>query len=388
MEPQCGPLEDMDLTGLFGAQYLQRRVLVTGHTGFKGSWLTLWLRELGAEVAGLALDPDTKPSHWTALELHDVADHRCDVGSDPARVRALIERIRPELVFHLAAQPLVRRGYHDPVGTFRTNVMGGVNVLESVRQSPSVRGVIFVTTDKVYEENLDGTPHTEDDQLGGRDPYAASKTCAEFIARCYRSSFLSKTALVSVTTARSGNVIGGGDWSEDRLIPDCVRALLAGESLQLRSPESVRPWQHVLDALAGYLLLGAAILSDQPPKEAAFNFGPDADACITVRQLVGRLKDAWPALAMKVDSRHAPYETALLRLDSSRAGQALGWLPIWNIEEALARTAGWYSAYLRDGTVRSRDDLDRYVADAQAKGCRWATGQEADVSRVVSLVSR
>lgn len=379
MVERHGALEDMDLIGQFGGVYASRRVLLTGHTGFKGSWLALWLRELGARVHGAALDPDTEPAHWSALALRDVADHRVDVG-DAKALAGVIGDARPEVVFHLAAQPLVRRGYREAQWTFATNVMGVVNLLEAVRATPSVRAVVVVTTDKVYADDGRGRPYAEADRLGGHDPYAASKACAELVVDCYRRSFFSATGAARVVTARSGNVIGGGDWSEDRLVPDCVRAVGSGAPVLLRYPDSIRPWQHVLDALSGYLLLGAAVLQSQPPAGEAFNFGPQSNDSMSVRQLVTRLQLAWPALKVGSDpAAKALGETAVLRLESGRAERELGWRPVWSTEQALERTVGWYAHFLSDGSLASLDDLHAYTRDARSNGVSWASADHHEL---------
>jgi len=363
----------MALNRHFGGAYEGCRVLLTGHTGFKGSWLALWLRELGAQVHGAALAAETEPAHWSALALSDVADHRVDVGDARALAR-VVGDARPEIVFHLAAQPLVRRGYREPHWTFATNVMGTVNLLEAVRASPSVRGVVVVTTDKVYADDGHGRPYVETDRLGGHDPYAASKACAEFVVDSYRRSFFGVPGAARVVSARSGNVIGGGDWSEDRLVPDCVRAVGSGTPVLLRYPDSVRPWQHVLDALSGYLLLGALLLQAQAPTGAAFNFGPPSNDAMSVRQLVARLQTAWPILKAGTDpAASALVETAVLTLHSGRAERELGWRPVWNTEQALERTVGWYSHFLRDGSLASLDDLRAYAKDALTNGATWAS---------------
>jgi CDP-glucose 4,6-dehydratase len=364
----------MGLNRHFGGAYEGCRVLLTGHTGFKGSWLALWLRELGARVHGAALAPDTEPAHWSALALSDVADHRVDVGDARALAR-VVGDARPEIVFHLAAQPLVRRGYREPHWTFATNVMGTVNLLEAVRATPSVRAVVVVTTDKVYADEGQSRPYVETDRLGGHDPYAASKACAELVVDSYRRSFFDVHGAARLVSARSGNVIGGGDWSEDRLVPDCVRAVGSGTPVLLRYPDSVRPWQHVLDALSGYLLLGAVLLQSQAPTGAAFNFGPQSNDAMSVRQLVARLQLAWPILKAGTDpAASAMVETAVLTLNSDRAERDLGWRPVWSTEQAVERTVGWYARFLRDGSLASLDDLRAYVEDARAKAVAWALG--------------
>lgn len=383
MVDRRGTLEGMELSGQFGRAYAGRRVLVTGHTGFKGSWLALWLRELGARVYGAALVPDTEPAHWPMLGMSDVADCRVDVR-DAGALAAVVHDACPEVVFHLAAQPLVRRGYREPHDTFTTNVIGTLNLLETVRSTPSVRAMVIVTTDKVYADDKADRPYVETDRLGGHDPYAASKSCVELMVDCYRRSFFNSPDAVRVVTARSGNVIGGGDWSEDRLVPDCVRAVASGKPVLLRYPDSVRPWQHVLDALSGYLQLGAVLLQPKAPSALALNFGPPADDAMSVRQLVARLQAAWPALKVDADpAASSPIETAVLKLDSGRAERDLGWRPVWNTEQALERTVGWYTRFLRDGSLSSLDDLRTYCKEAQVKGVTWSGGDSRALERAV-----
>lgn len=354
---------------LFGGIFRGRRVLVTGHTGFKGSWLCLWLRELGAQVAGLALDPDTVPSHWTLLGLDDVADHRVDLR-DATAVRKVLETQQPEIVFHLAAQPLVRRSYRDPQDTFASNVTGLLNLLEIVRDCASVRVLVNATTDKVYAEhgNMDG--YRETDPLGGHDPYSTSKACAELITDCYRKSYF-HDGRARLATARAGNVIGGGDWAEDRLVPDLVRAATAGEPLRIRSPAAVRPWQHVLEPLSGYLRLGQCLWGDAA-SAGAWNFGPGSTGEISVRALVEKLGAHWPALRIERDAAAHPHEAAILRLNCDKATVQLAWRPVWGIDTALARTAGWYRHLHQTGKLASVDDLAAYIDDARKLGLAWA----------------
>jgi CDP-glucose 4,6-dehydratase len=355
---------------LFGGAYAGRRVLVTGHTGFKGSWLVLWLRELGAHVAGLALDPDTQPSHWTLLGFDDVADHRVDLR-DTNAVRRVFEEHRPEIVFHLAAQPLVRRSYRNPVDTFSSNVMGLVNLFEAVRGCTSVRAVVNATTDKVYAERDDADGYREIDQLGGHDPYSTSKACAELISDCYRKSFFNSSAVPArIATARAGNVIGGGDWAEDRLAPDLVRAASSGRALMLRNPAAVRPWQHVLEPLSGYLLLGQKLWGD-PGFTGAWNFGPGAVGEMSVQTLVAQLSTHWEALRIESDVRAHPHEAAILRLNCDKAIEKLAWRPVWNLDTALAQTAGWYRRFHESGQVGSRDDLIAYIEKARRLSLSW-----------------
>lgn len=367
-----GSLEDLALK-LFGDSYAGRRVLVTGHTGFKGSWLALWLRELGAHVSGLALAPDTTPSHWALLKLGDVAEHRVNL-LDAASVRAVLDAEQPEIVFHLAAQPLVRRSYSDPAGTFATNVSGLVNLFEAVRACASVRALVNVTTDKVYADHATLDGYRESDPLGGHDPYSSSKACAEIVSDCYRKSFFTTTpdtdAGTRLATARAGNVIGGGDWAEDRLVPDLVRAASAGQPLRIRRPAAIRPWQHVLEPLSGYLRLGQCLLGNASCA-GAWNFGPGAAGEVSVRALVDKLASHWPALRVEHDTSPQPHEADTLRLNCNKAQNELGWRPVWSLDKTLERTARWYRDFHAGGSIDTRDDLATYVDDARQLGLEW-----------------
>jgi CDP-glucose 4,6-dehydratase len=354
----------------FGSAYCGRRVLVTGHTGFKGSWLCLWLQALGSEVTGLALDPSSEPSHWGLLKL-SIKDHRIDIR-DEAAVRRVFAAERPEIVFHLAAQPLVRRSYREPVTTWATNVMGTVHVLEAARHTPDVRAVIVVTTDKCYENREWPWAYRERDRLGGHDPYSASKAGAELVAASYRTAFLQQPSAPLLATARGGNVIGGGDWSEDRLIPDLVRSVIAREPLVIRSPRATRPWQHVLDCLSGYLLLGQRLLAGDTTSADAWNFGPDGEGNRAVEQVLRDLARTWPQLRWQVASNPQPHEAGLLELDTAKAKMHLGWRPVWNLENAIHHTANWYRHFLEAAEVSSADELAAYVADAANSGLAWA----------------
>lgn len=363
----------------FGGTYAGRRVLVTGHTGFKGSWLALWLRQLGAEVHGLALPPEPGPNHLDALDL-DLPQSLVDLR-DATAVRRVFAAFEPEVVFHLAAQPLVRRGYREPVETFATNVTGLVNLFEAVRSSASVRAVVNATTDKCYLNRDTRRGYVEDDALGGHDPYSASKACAEIVSASYRASFLAgRDPPVGLATARAGNVIGGGDWGEDRLVPDLVRAAIGGRAALIRQPGSTRPWQHVLEPLSGYLLLGARLLAGDRTAADAFNLGPAAHDHLTVAEVVARMSARWPAVRIERDARTHPHEAARLHLDCGRARDRLGWHPVWDAAVAVARTADWYRRWHADGTVASRDDLARYCADARTAGLAWALGTVTEVA--------
>ena len=323
-------------------------MLLTGHTGFKGGWLAIVLAELGAEVHGLALPPSTMPNLFSEARVSSrIASSRMADIRDPQAVGAAVRESDPDVVFHLAAQALVRAGYRDPMGTFGTNVMGTVNVLEALRASPSTRAVVCVTSDKVYAS--DGAMHVyaEGDPLGGPDPYSGSKSCAELAAAAYRRSFLEERG-IGVATARAGNVIGGGDWAADRLIPDFVRALQGGEVLSVRSPQATRPWQHVLDPLAGYLRLAEVLLERPRDLAGAWNFGPIGREARTVEWVVRRLCAADPRARWRAEPTSGPPEATTLTIDSSKARDRLAWRPKWPLEEAIDRTIAWHCAH-RDG---------------------------------------
>lgn len=330
--------------------YRGKRILVTGHTGFKGGWLCLWLKQLGAQVTGIALHrPPQGPDFFHCVALADCIEHRvADIRDQQAFERACRD-VEPDIVFHLAAQALVRPSYADPVETFATNVTGTAVVLDAVRRMPSARGVVVVTSDKCYENREWPWPYRETDQLGGADPYSASKGCTELVASSFRRSFFEDPDGCQIATARAGNVIGGGDNSLDRLLPDIVRATLAGTAVTIRNPASVRPWQHVLEPLAGYLMLGAKMLGADAARYAdAWNFGPSPDGFIDVEALARTFQHAWgPGVAQIAFGRRPddPHEAGLLTLDSSKAHALLGWRPRLSTEQAVAMSAQWYRAY-------------------------------------------
>ncbi len=354
----------------FTGTYQGRRVLVTGHTGFKGSWLTLWLHELGASVTGVALPPESQPNHWDLLEL-PLDDRRLDIrGIGP--LQSVFGEVQPEIVFHLAAQPLVRRSYRDPLETWSTNVMGTANVLEACRRQPGVRAVVVVTSDKCYENREWLWGYRENDRLGGHDPYSASKAGAELVAASYRSAYFNAESAPLLATARAGNVIGGGDWSEDRLVPDLIRALKMAQPLEVRAPDATRPWQHVLESLSGYLLLGQKLLAGNRTCADAWNFGPGPDGDCTVAEVLGKLGRHWKALRWHGTDLQQPHEANLLHLDSAKARSLLHWQPVWNIDATLARTVEWYRAWLEGGAISSRRQLAEYVACANRANLAWA----------------
>lgn len=354
---------------LFGNIYHNRRVLITGHTGFKGSWLTLWLQELGARVCGLALAPDASPNHWDLLQL-DIQEDRVDIR-DSAAVFKILERTKPEIIFHLAAQPLVRRSYQDPLETWSTNVIGTVNLLEACRRIPEVRAVLVTTTDKVYENNEWHWGYRETDRLGGHDPYSASKAATELVVNSYRQSFFNTLSSPLLATARAGNVIGGGDWSADRLIPDLVRAVASGRALEIRSPLATRPWQHVLDCLSGYLLLGQRLLEGQSECADAWNFGPDQESNRQVAEVLASLERYWPQASWYLTQGSRSHEANLLYLDSSKAKKLLNWHPVWSLEEGLAATAEWYGAFFENKGILSQQQATTYVKTALDKSLSW-----------------
>ncbi len=357
MARRCSALEGLGLTQ-FGDIYRQRRVLLTGHTGFKGSWLALWLQALGARATGIALPPEQPQNHWDLLNL-EMPSVMLDIR-DGAALRRIVKETRPEIVFHLAAQALVRRSYCDPVGTFETNVIGTINLLEACRAEPGIRAIVVVTSDKCYANRECIWSYREGDALGGHDPYSASKAAAELAVASYRNAFFSKPGSTLVATARAGNVIGGGDWSEDRLVPDIVRATIAGRSLELRCPQSTRPWQHVLEPLAGYLLLGQRLLEGQSEFADAWNFGPSEEANQRVLEVVEGLQRYWPELAWHQSNTQQPHEATYLHLDSTKARRLLGWRPKWNLPKSLEITASWYREYRSAGAVLSHQQLEDY----------------------------
>jgi len=380
----------------FCGAYRRKRVWVSGHTGFKGSWLTQWLLELGAVVHGYALKPDTRPALFEQLKLNRQIEHEINDIRNAEKVKNSICSFRPDFIFHLAAQPLVRRSYAIPLETYETNAMGTVHVLEAVRKyvdsakAPRVLPVVVVTTDKVYENLENGRRYRETDRLGGRDPYSSSKAMAEQVVASYRQSFFQKGA-VRLGSARAGNVIGGGDWAKDRIVPDAIRALSCRKSIPVRNPKSVRPWQHVLDPLNGYLTL-ATVLRDTKSKiretalriqdsgfkksrnpqsaipypvlSGAYNFGPNRDANRTVLELVEEILKNWDGKWKKLKTCGAPHEAGLLQLDNSIARQELGWKPKWGFREAIAETTGWYQDVHQQKSSAARatlDQIERYM---------------------------
>lgn len=322
-----------------------RSVFLTGHTGFKGGWLALWMCQLGAKVHGYSLAPPTTPSFFTASRLQDYlqASTIADVRDLP-KLAAAIQVAQPSVVIHMAAQPLVRESYKSPVDTFATNVLGTVNVLEAARKADTVQAIVNITTDKCYENQEWLWPYRETDRLGGHDPYSSSKACAEIVASAYRDSFLAE-AEIQLASVRAGNVIGGGDWATDRLIPDFLRAIDAAEVLLIRSPNAVRPWQHVLEPLSGYLMLAERLVTDGATFAEAWNFGPEESDSKPVSWIVEHLCQMISHARWELEGTPHPHEAGLLKLDSAKAKAKLGWAPRWALETALDKTVEWHQAW-------------------------------------------
>ncbi|WP_298559663.1 CDP-glucose 4,6-dehydratase [uncultured Aliiroseovarius sp.] len=332
----------------FGGAFKGRHVLVTGHTGFKGGWISHWLMQLGARVSGIALAPEPGPNLCDATGLTGDMDSRLIDIRDRDALLAQARDIDADLVIHMAAQPFVRRSYVEPAATIATNVSGTAHVLDLARAMPSLKAAIVVTSDKCYENNEWGWGYRENDPMGGSDPYSASKGATELIAQAYGRSFFNAPDGPQLATVRAGNVFGGGDWGEDRLIPDIVRATVAGEPVQIRNPSSIRPWQHVLEPLSGYLALAARLLSDGAPFAGPWNFGPDVSGTVNVRELAGLMQDSWGRDGPRFEFGQADpnmHEAGVLRLDSTKAQTQLGWRPQLDLPAAVQMTTNWYRAH-------------------------------------------
>ena len=343
-----------------------KRVLLTGHTGFKGSWLSLWLQRLGAEVIGYALPPATEPSLFEIARVGEGMTSLIGDLREPRPLAAACAEHRPEIVLHLAAQAIVRASYGDPVDTYSTNVMGTVHLLEAVRATPGVRAVVVVTSDKCYDNREIERGYREDDALGGRDPYSSSKACTELVARAYRDSFLaSAEPAVALATARAGNVVGGGDWGQDRLVPDILRSLLDRRTLRIRNPEATRPWQHVLDPLGGYLTLAERLWRDGRRFAEGWNFGPMDETPLPVGAMVERILGLWDEpIDVEIDPGPHLHEHHLLRLDPTKARERLGWSAKLSLPETLDWIVEWYRAYRDQADMRrfTEAQIDRYQA--------------------------
>lgn len=360
---------------LFGSVYYNKKVLVTGHTGFKGSWMALWLSHMGADVVGYSLLPNTSPSHGALLKqnIRSVTGNILDLD----QFQQTINQEEPEIIFHLAAQSLVRKSYKEPLETFATNTIGTANILEACRNAKSAKAVIVITSDKCYENREWIWGYRENDPLGGHDPYSASKGCAEIIASSYRHSFFpidqyGKGHETLIATARAGNVIGGGDWAEDRLIPDIVRATIKKEKVNIRHPKATRPWQHVLESLSGYLLLGQMLLEGKKEYAEAWNFGPGDEGNLHVETVVKKLQNYWNAIGYQLCDQKDLYEVIFLHLDCSKARTKLKWKPVMDIDKALEMTGNWYRNFYELGDVITGQQLMEYVQKACEQKLRWA----------------
>lgn len=357
-------LESMVINRTFWAG---KRVFLTGHTGFKGGWLALWLADMGAEVHGYALNPPTEPNFFIVAKIDEfiTSNNIADIR-DGEKLSHLMQTIRPEIVFHLAAQPLVRYSYDQPVETYAVNVMGTVYLLEAVRATSGVKTVVNVTSDKCYENREWMWPYREDEAMGGHDPYSSSKACSELVTAAYRRSFLGPAG-IQLASARAGNVIGGGDWAQDRLIPDFLRALDAKQTLKIRSPNAIRPWQHVIEPLAGYLTLAEKLYTDGEQFAEAWNFGPGDSAAKPVKWIVENLCKQVTGSAWEEDKVIQPHEATYLKLDNSKAKSRLGWHPRWDLPTSLHHTLAWHLAWKRgdDMANTSLAQIREYEADAQ-----------------------
>ncbi|AWW47044.1 CDP-glucose 4,6-dehydratase [Polynucleobacter paneuropaeus] len=335
-----------------------KRVFLTGHTGFKGGWLSLWLSSMGAKVTGYALAPNTSPSFFDAAQVEgDLENSIIGDIRDLGRLKEAMADAKPEIVFHMAAQPLVRFSYANPVETYATNVMGTVNVIEGIRALTCVRAAVIVTTDKCYENQERAAGYREDEPMGGYDPYSSSKGCAELVTSAYRQSYFSPQKFdqhrVAIASARAGNVIGGGDWSEDRLIPDAIRAFEAGQALIIRNPLAIRPWQHVLEPLSGYLELAQALYQKGATFNGAWNFGPRDSDARSVKEVINLLIDRWvSAVSWQQNQSEQPHEAHSLKLDCSKAQEKLHWIPKWSLEQAIDKITQWHGAYTQKKNMR------------------------------------
>lgn len=341
--------------------YHDKNILITGNTGFKGSWLSLWLTQMGAQVHGIALEPLTSSDHFVVTRQNDHIDHTVVDIRNFDKLNATIQSIKPEIIFHLAAQPIVIDSYDSPLYTFETNVMGTANVLEASRQVQTLKSIIVITTDKCYENREWDYSYRENDALGGYDPYSSSKAAAEIVTQAYRRSFYNGE--VSVCTARAGNVIGGGDWQKHRLVPDLMRAVQANETMHIRNPNSIRPWQHVLEPLRGYLMLAKKSFDHPKACRGAWNFGPDAKGSVSVDKVMQIARSSFKELPVTFgNGEPANHEAELLLLDSSKAGNQLGWYPTLNLEETIDMTVQWYAAFFdkKDMHRVSVDQIKRF----------------------------
>ncbi|MCD4698874.1 MAG: CDP-glucose 4,6-dehydratase [Bacteroidales bacterium] len=367
-------MENLVNYNLFNNTYQGKKVLVTGHTGFKGSWLVLWLQTMGAEVTGYSLDPPTEPNHFELLNL-DI-NHIIGDILDEKELMNVFNEVKPEIVFHLAAQSLVRLSYEDPVKTYKTNVIGTLNVFEACRKTPSVKVILNITSDKCYANKEWLWGYKESDPMGGFDPYSSSKGCSELLTDSYKNSYfnLEKSGRYNVLLAsvRAGNVIGGGDWAKDRLIPDIMHAISQNERVEIRSPHAIRPWQHVLEPLSGYLLLASRLILGESEFAASWNFGPAYEDAMPVKDVLKQVKLYWDKLEYEIISnQHQPHEATYLKLDCSKANTLLKWKPVWDNQKTFEITTNWYKKYYLENDVNSISNLVAYIDDAIKNQYIW-----------------
>lgn len=364
------------MKSLFNGIYFKKKVLITGHTGFKGSWLALWLSQIGAEVIGYSLPPPTEPNHFSLLDMK-INSITGDIRN-LEKLKQIFREQQPEIVFHLAAQPIVRLSYTDPIETFSSNVMGTINVFEASRSVDTVRAIINITSDKCYENKEWPWGYREIDPVGGFDPYSVSKACSELITNCWRNSFLNvndqkNIRHILLASCRAGNVIGGGDWAVDRLIPDLARAAARGTKLKIRNSQAIRPWQHVLEPLSGYLLLGQKLLEGYQEFAEAWNFGPSSEGAVTVREIVNMANKIWPEIDIEAETilKHA-HEADVLKLDCSKSRTKLKWIPLWNLKTSVQKTVEWYRSFYESNQAKSLEDILEYIKAAKIKKLSWA----------------
>ena len=362
---------------MFNNAFQGKVVWLSGHTGFKGAWLAVWLVRLGAKVHGFSLPPTTNPALFNELDLQSQVAHEIGDVRDFEAVKKSLLRVQPDFVFHLAAQPLVRYSYDHPIETFATNIMGTAHVLEALRSLQKPCAAVVITTDKCYENREQDYAYAEEDHLGGHDPYSASKGAAEIVAAACRRSFFGKSP-VRIVTARAGNVIGGGDWALDRIVPDCIRFLQRGEAIPIRNKTATRPWQHVLEPLSGYLWLAAQLYqtpTSHDPLATAFNFGPEKESNRTVVELVQEILKHWPGQWEDKSDPKAVHEAKLLMLSTAKAKRLLAWHPTWDFPTAIARTVQWYCAVSADAATAgavTREQIEQFEQHARAAGLAWA----------------
>lgn len=366
----------VNFESLFEGVYKDKKVLLTGHTGFKGSWLALWLEKMGAKVYGFSLENTDDVNHLSLLKLgieEKIADIR-----DLDVLTNYFQEVQPDIVFHLAAQALVRKSYNDPIETYSTNVMGTLNIFEASRKVPSIKAIINVTTDKCYENKEWVWGYRENEPMGGYDPYSSSKGCSELLTSSYRNSFFNNNDFGNkhetlLASGRAGNVIGGGDWAVDRLIPDIIKATAINEAVLIRNPKATRPWQHVLEPLSGYLTLGWKLLKGDTNAAEGWNFGPDNNSNLQVGEIVKMSHEYWNNIKIEISTNtDEHHEANLLMLDCSKANKILKWKPVWGIDETIDKTISWYKAFYEDNQVLSLKDLTDYIVDAKAANILWA----------------